>query len=53
MKLKFIVEHSSSTYYYHTTHHVSIPNELLPEEVNEAIKEGKEVEIELDEEIEL
>ena len=53
MKLRFIVEHSSSTYYYHTTHHVSIPNELLPEEVNEAIKEGKEVEIELDEEIEL
>lgn len=50
MKLKIIVEHSSSTYYYHTTHRVSIPDELLPKEIVEAINAGKEVEIELDNE---
>ena len=50
MVIRFIVEHSSSSWYYHTTHNVAIPNEMLPEEVIKAIKSGNEVDIELGEE---
>lgn len=40
MKLKFLIEHNGTTYYYHTSETVEIPDDILPENIRNAITDG-------------
>lgn len=47
MIINFVVEHITDSAYYHTTHEASIPDDMFPKEVIDAIMAGDKVDVEL------